>query len=87
MRFIFRLYKNGALWRTEKHTVPEDGFEQLIEDLGYRHATELCTSADAKFMIEVECLDEPDPMERFLRFGNDPSGMLIPLRIDLTKEL
>lgn len=87
MRFVFRLYKNGALWRTEKHTVPEERFEQIIRDLATRHATEVCTSAHAEFMIEVECLDEPDPMERFLRFGSDPSGMLFPLRIDLTKDL
>jgi hypothetical protein len=34
-------------------------------------------------MIEIEFLDDPNPEERFFRFGTEPTGMVRPLRVDL----
>lgn len=89
MRLTFRLYKRGMLVRTETHTIPALNLDTWMEKLCVEHA-ELLTEDDdtlAPHMIEIEFLDEPDPLQRFFRVGTDASGMLFPLAIDLTKEL
>lgn len=32
-------------------------------------------------MIEIEFLDEANPLERFFRIGTDPAGMIIPISL------
>ena len=39
----------------------------------------------ALHMIEIEFLDEPNPLERFFRFGSDPRLMRRPVMVDLSK--
>ena len=58
--------------------------ESTIEHLANNHAEAL--TAHALHMIEIEFLDEPNPLARFFRFGSDPRMMRRPMMIDLTKE-
>jgi hypothetical protein len=34
-----------------------------------------------RHIIEIEFLDEPDPKQRYFRFGTDPNGMTVPVEI------
>jgi hypothetical protein len=70
MRATIRFFVNGK--RKEVFTVPDaavwsDKFQSFLD----KHP-EILTE---RHMIEIEFLDEPDPRERFLRFGTDPNGM------------
>lgn len=78
MRFIVRGYRAGKLVAEHEHRsdqmAPETVIEELIAILG---------EDDSPHMIELEFLDEPNPNERFFRFGSDPTLMVRPLEIDL----
>lgn len=57
--------------------------DTLLPAIAERHAKFML--AFALHVIEIEFLDEPNPLERFYRFGTDPSAMVQPIRVDLTK--
>lgn len=55
-----------------------------LEEIAVRHAERLLPYP--KHMIEVEFLDEPNPLERFFRLGTDPSRMVQPIGIQFHAE-
>jgi hypothetical protein len=83
INLMIRGYGNGKLQFADRIVVPEAQLDTLMKTTVERHAKAL-----AKFdltMIEIEFLDEPNPNERFFRFGSDPAGMVKPMAIKLGK--
>lgn len=58
----------------------------VLENLAEKHAGMMMSYAPRLYMVEIEFLDEPNPMERFFRFGTDPSGMMSPLEVITWRE-
>ena len=63
----------------DRLSLPIEELEHLLPSLAEKHATAML--AHEMHMIEIEFLDEPKPEERFFRFGTDPRGMLLPVRL------
>jgi hypothetical protein len=77
----FRGYRDGVKIWEELETVPFNEVDQVMPRIAMKHIVAFGDTAPE--MLEVEFLDEPDPRERFLRFGSDPSGMVRPIRIEI----
>lgn len=78
---VFRGYAEARLVFEERAEIEETELENVLPALAERHGKAL--ACHELHMIEIEFLNEPDPMQRFLRFGTDPAGMVAPIRIDL----
>lgn len=63
-------------------TVDPANLDKIIPKLAKEHAAKLASYE--LHLVELEFLDEPDPNERFFRFGTDPSGMVMPIAIPLS---
>ena len=74
MRIIVRGYGDGALIFQEQ----VDG--DLLDSHKAEEHINLVTRFE-KHLIEIEYLDEPDPLQRFYRFGTDMSRMVAPTEI------
>lgn len=57
-----------------------DGMERLAKSQAERM---LAMPGGERHMIEIEFLDEPNPLERFFRMGTDPAGMVLPIELKL----
>ena len=63
----------------------EEELDRRLGPLAEKHARVMLTGEDALHMIEIEFLDEPDPAQRFFRFGTDPKRMVNPVGIDVAR--
>lgn len=77
MRLRIRGFANGTLVFEEM--IHSDSVD--LAALAESHTRRLL--AFANHMIQIEFLDEPNPAERFFRFGTDPDGMVKPIAIQL----
>lgn len=80
MRIAIRGFIEGALEFEEFLEGPLQAVDSVIPSIAEKHAERL---KGARHMIELEFLDEPDPHERFFRFGSDPRAMVNPVECEL----
>jgi hypothetical protein len=83
IRLAIRGYAAGVV-QFEDRLESDEADLALIPALSEKHAGDLLEHR--LHMIEIEFLDEPNPNERFFRFGSDPSRMVMPIKVILAKE-
>jgi hypothetical protein len=84
IRLAIRGYVAGEQQFEDLLKLDDDAeLDARIAILANDHAERL--AAHALHMIEIEFLDEPNPLQRFFRFGSDPRLMRRPVMVDLTK--
>jgi hypothetical protein len=81
MRVVIRGFAGGTILFEDRVDLGEADMEGLLPQLAEAHATAM--AEHRLHMIEIEFLDEANEKERFFRFGTDPSGMVVPIEIDL----
>ncbi len=81
IRIAVRGFAHGKRVFEDKAEVSDANLEKLLPALAMKHAKAM--ARHELHMIEIEFLDEPDPNERFFRFGTDPAGMVAPVAVDL----
>jgi hypothetical protein len=80
-RITARIFVARELLGEESFELEESEIETLLPVIAKRHARLV---GDRPFMLELEFLDEHDPLARYFRFGTDPAGMVIPIEIALS---
>lgn len=83
LKLAVRLFVDGHLKEDNTVEVELEQFPKLLLDTGLHYADVL--DGDLPALIELECLDEPDPNQRFFRFGTDSRGMVEPIPLDDAK--
>jgi hypothetical protein len=78
VRIRRRVWVEGALVLDEEAVEPVDKSKSDGPDFAKRVGA---LAQGRRHMVELEFLDEPNPLTRFIRFGTDPSMMDIPLRV------
>jgi hypothetical protein len=84
IRVAIRGFADKQLVFDHRIELPETEIERLLPHLAEAHGDAL--AQHSLHVIEIEFLDEPNPNERFFRFGTDPNGMVMPMEINLEKK-
>jgi hypothetical protein len=80
---IFRGFVAGELVYEQAASFDSSAeLDRLLPALAQEHST-LLPDDDRPVMLEVEFLNEPDPLQWYIRFGTDPAGMVVPMAVDL----
>ena len=82
MRLAIRVFFDGVKQREDRISLDMELLEDLLPKLAREHAEMM---ASRRSVVEIEFLDELNPEVRFFRMGTDPSGMVMPVAVDLTK--
>ena len=80
IRVLIRGYGDGQKIFEDSIEVPDADLEFFVGSLAESHMAFL--SKYDRIMLEFEFPDAPEG-ERFLRFGNDPSRMVMPIEVRL----
>jgi len=81
VRLSIRGYAGKEVVFHDRLDIEEAKIEDAIADVATAHAHRM--ASHELQMIEIEFLDEPDPLARYFRFGTDPSGMVAPIEVGL----
>ncbi len=80
-RIVIRGFVGKKILFEDHLEVEEATLEEILPRLAKKHGKAM--AQHRLHMIEIEFLDEPDPEQRFFRFGTDPRAMVKPLRVRL----
>jgi len=81
VRITIRAFAHDRLLFTDSLEVSAGAIEKVIPALAEKHLD--CLADYPQHMIEIQYLDEPDPLQRYFRFGTDPAGMVRPVAVNL----
>jgi hypothetical protein len=84
IRLAIRGFAGPQLKFKDVIEIEDSELDSVLPGLAAKHANAL--QSHELHMIEIEFLDEPDPLQRFFRFGTDPSGMVVPIEINLANK-
>ena len=82
-RIIVRGFAGRKVVFEDRMEAPVDKIDAVLRQHAERHVRQM--AAHELHIIEIEFLDEPNENERFFRFGTDPSGMVMPIKIPLKR--
>jgi len=75
-----KVWLSGVLKSDKTLEFADDKIDEALEQLAEEHRPLLETQE--LHLVEIEFLDEPNPLERFFRIGTDPDGMVWPARFE-----
>lgn len=81
IRLAIRGFVKREVQFEDRVEVESEDMENVLPELAAKHGEAM--KAHRLHMIEIEFLDEPDEKARFFRIGTDPSGMVMPIVLDL----
>ena len=81
VRIAVRGFAGRELLFEDRVEITDTDLGSQLPKLAEKHVAKM--AAHELHMIEIEFLDEPDENQRFFRFGTEPAGMVLPIRVDL----